>query len=207
VKKYKGIRYGYRPKSYWSESSPLDAILRNVTGENRRRIIKASWLAGDIENIDPEILRDELEGEVRTGLGRIHPSFLGGEFLPPYLPGEVEIARILLKSTTSDVISLRARPVPNRIRYRIVDEYSGKFWLPITYSEKPLTLGELVTQFEEGTLDELPGNLAIGYNEYNAEYEARETLRKFTTIESILYRQLEEHFENVYEAWAATIDD
>jgi hypothetical protein len=28
------------------------------------------------------------------------------------------------------VISLRARPVPNRIRYRIVDEYSGKFWLP-----------------------------------------------------------------------------
>jgi hypothetical protein len=105
------------------------------------------------------------------------------------------------------VISLRARPVPNRIRYRIVDEYSGKFWLPITHSEKPLTLGELVTQFEEGTLDELPGNLATGYNEYNAEYEARETLRKFTTIESILYRQLEEHFENVYEAWAATLDD
>ena len=207
MKKYKGIRYGYRPKSYWSESSPLDAILRNVTGENRRRIIQASWLAGDIENIDPEILRDELEGEVRTGLGRIHPSFLGGEFLPPYLPGEVEIARILLKSTTSDVISLRARPVPNRIRYRIVDEYSGKFWLPITHSEKPLTLGELVTQFEEGTLDELPGNLATGYNEYNAEYEARGTLRKFTTIESILYRQLEEHFENVYEAWAAILDD
>jgi hypothetical protein len=56
-------------------------------------------------------------------------------------------------------------------------------------------------------LDELPGNLATGYNEYNAEYEARGTLRKFTTIESILYRQLEEHFENVYEAWAATIDD
>ena len=65
MKKYKGIRYGYRPKSYWSENSPLDAILRNVTGENRRRIIQASWLAGDIENIDPEILRDELKSAVQ----------------------------------------------------------------------------------------------------------------------------------------------
>ena len=65
MKKYKGIRYGYRPKSYWSENSPLDAILRNVTGENRRRIIQASWLAGDIENIDPEILRDKLESAVQ----------------------------------------------------------------------------------------------------------------------------------------------
>jgi hypothetical protein len=65
VKEYQGIRYGYRPKSSWSESSPLDAILRNVTGENRRRIIQASWLAGNIENIDPEILRDELKSAVQ----------------------------------------------------------------------------------------------------------------------------------------------
>ena len=67
MKKYKGIRSRHRPKSSWSESSPLDAILRNVTGENRRRIIQASWLAGNIENIDPEILRDELESTVQRG--------------------------------------------------------------------------------------------------------------------------------------------
>jgi hypothetical protein len=36
MKKYRGIRYGFRPASYWSETDPLTAILRNVTGENRR---------------------------------------------------------------------------------------------------------------------------------------------------------------------------
>lgn len=82
MKKYKGIRYGYRPKSYWSESSPLDSIARNGAAENRPRIIKASWLAGDIENIDPEILRDKLESAVRTGLGRDHKESLVFKKMP-----------------------------------------------------------------------------------------------------------------------------
>ena len=39
MKRYRGIRYGFRPESYWSETDPLTAILRNVTGENRRQMI------------------------------------------------------------------------------------------------------------------------------------------------------------------------
>jgi hypothetical protein len=31
MKKYRGIRYGFRPESYWSETD-LTAILRNVIG-------------------------------------------------------------------------------------------------------------------------------------------------------------------------------
>jgi hypothetical protein len=127
---------------------------------------------------------------------------MGGEYLPGYLPGEVEIARIWLQSTTSDVISLRACPRPSGISYRIEDEYEGQFTLPITESRFPLSLGELVRQFEEGRLNGLLGNLATGYNEMNAEFAERESLRHFTRITSDIYSQLDTHFEKVFEAWA-----
>jgi hypothetical protein len=201
VKKVKGIKYNFRPKSYWNDSDPLQAILRNIKGENRRQMVIDYWNAGLLENLDQTLLQDELGEDERRGLGRIHPSFMGGEYLPPYLPGEVEIARICLQSTTSDVISLRARPIPTGIAYRIEDEYEGKFTLPITRSTKPLSLRELIRQFEDGRLQELPGNLATGYNDYNAEWDDRENLRHFTRIESNIYQQLESHFEVLFEEW------
>jgi hypothetical protein len=201
VKKVRGISYGFRPESYWDDSNPLQSILKNIKGENRRRMVIDFWNAGQLERLDEVLLQDEIDEEDRRGLGLTHPSFMGGEYLPTYLPGEVEIARICLRSTTSDVISLRARPTPSGIAYRIEDEYEGKFTLPITQSKDPLTLEELVRQFEEGSLDQLPGNLATGYNDYNAEWQDRESLRHFTRIESNIYQQLGRHFEAVFEDW------
>ena len=203
MKKYKGIRYGFRPASYWEDLDPLSAILRNVTGENRRQMITDYWNAGKLEELDPALLHDVPDDAARQRLGRIHPSFMGGEYLPGYLPGEVEIARICLQSTTSDVISLRARPNEAGIAYRIADEYEGNFSLPITQSKRPLTLAELVRQFEHGQLHELDndGGLALGYNNMNAEGCDFEDLRNFTRITSTLYRQLEGHFEGVYADW------
>ena len=203
MKKYKGIRYGFRPASYWEDLDPLSAILRNVTGENRRQMITDYWNAGKLEELDPALLNDVPNDAARQSLGRIHPSFMGGEYLSAYLHGEVEIARICLRSTTSDVISLRARPNEAGIAYRIVDEYEGDFVVPITQSKLPLTLAELVRQFENGQLNELEygGGLALGYNNMNAEGCDFEDLRNFTRITSILYRQLERHFECVYDDW------
>ena len=204
MKKYKGIRYGFRPASYWEDLDPLSAILRNVTGENRRQMITDYWNAGKLEELDPALLNDVPDDAARQSLGRIHPSFMGGEYLPGYLPGEVEIARICLQSTTSDVISLRARPNEAGIAYRIVDEYKGDFFLPITQSKLPLTLAKLVRQFENGELNvlEYGGGLALGYNNMNANNGSDfESLRNFTRISSSYYRQLEKHFENVYDRW------
>lgn len=203
MKKYHGIRYGFRPASYWSETDPLSAILRNITGENRRRMIIDFWNAGRLEELDPALLQDEAPAGTVTRLGRIHPSFMGGEYLPPYRPGEVEIARIRLRSTTGDVISLRARPITEGIGYRVVDEYRGEFTLPIRSSPSPLTLAEMVRQFEDGKLRELDwgGGLATGYNNMNAEYTDFEELRDFTGITSRIYRQLETHFEHVFDDW------
>jgi hypothetical protein len=205
MKKYQSIRYGFRPKSYWAETDPLSAILRNVTGENRRQMITDYWASGRIEELDITLLQDEVDTSIRTRLGRIHPSFMGGEYLPSYLPGEVEIARINLKSTTSDVISLRARPSPEGISYRVVDEYKAEFTLPIPHSTKPLTLVETINQLDQGSLDESGFNnsdgLTLGYNWLNVDEDNYESLRYFTSISSQIYRQLHEHFEHVYDDW------
>ncbi len=203
MKNYPNINYSFAPETYWSDGDPLAAILRNVTGENRRQMIRDYWDAGQLDQIEEALLPDELPEAKRNELGRIHPSFMGGEYLPDYQYGEVEIARICLRSTTSDVISLRARPNEAGIAYRIIDEYDGKFHLPITQSKLPLTLAELVQQFEDGELTELDccGGLALGYNNMNAEGCDFEDLRHFTRIVSDIYRQLETHFEHVFEEW------
>ena len=110
MKPYPNIDYDFRPSSYWDPSDPLMAALANVNGTKRRQMIRHYWQEGRLEDLDPNLLVSELNDEVRQQLGQIHPSFMGGEYLPHYLIGEVEIARICLQSTTSDVISIRARP-------------------------------------------------------------------------------------------------
>jgi hypothetical protein len=116
-KLYASIDYAFRPESFWTAASdPLEAILRNVKGRNRREMIRDYYEAGKLDQLSDELLRDSLSDEARVSLGKIHPTFMGGEYLPNYGRQEVEIARIALASTTSDVISLRARPTGSRIK-------------------------------------------------------------------------------------------
>jgi len=90
-----------------------------------------------------------LDDDGRRAIGRLHPDFLGGQYLPDLSPSEVMIARITIASTARDVTSVYARRGRSRIHYRVVDEYEGD-----TLSEKrtrtstrPLTLGQLETFF------------------------------------------------------------
>ena len=75
---FPGIHYDFRPASYWDETDPLHAILRNVKGENRRRMILDYAAQGRLEELDADLLKDEVDETVRQRLGRIHPSFMGG---------------------------------------------------------------------------------------------------------------------------------
>ncbi len=89
------------------------------------------------------------ERAAHRALGALHPSLMGGGYLPERGRREVEIASVSIRSTTGDVTSLYARPGRGRILYRMVDEYEGGTitgparWI----SEGPLPLGELIDRF------------------------------------------------------------
>ena len=126
MKRYDGIDYDFRPDTYWSAADPLALILGHVKGTNRRQMIRDYWEAGVLKALDDQLLQDTLTEDERQRLGRIHPSFMGGEYLPDFKIGEEEIVRVELESTTSDVISVRARPVPGGTAWRVVDEYPDR---------------------------------------------------------------------------------
>lgn len=211
-KRYAGFDYPFRPTSYWRmEDDVLAEHLKNVKGTNRRRMIRDYSRAGRIEELDPKLRAEVLRDDTREWLGALHPSFLGGEFLPDYLAAEVEIARIELESTTADVISVRARRgtgATARIRYRIVDEYETEFtWAPKS-SKLPLDLGQLVDLIDRAAPCDCPewvwDGLGIGYNQsiYDEAGDAP-SLRHFTTVSSEFYPQLEAHYDRVHEGWVA----
>ena len=209
IKPYAGIDYQFRPESYCTAANnPLEDALRNVKGRNRREMIRDYHEAGKLEELSDNLLVDTLSEPQRQSLGRIHPSFMGGEYLPNYGRSEVEIARIELESTTSDVISLRARPSGSRIRYRLVDEYQTEFRLPQQTSRRPFSLGELVQFLDSvepadvGELSWAQFGFVLSYSQCNLECGADlETLRDFVRVESDYYPDLAAHYSQAIEDW------
>lgn len=204
MSRYDGIDYSYAPESYWVDSSIRQSILRNIKGTERRKLVDEALRNGNFDLIEDELIGSEVSHDLRNSLGAIHPHLMGGEYLPSYLEGETEIARIELQSTTSDVISIRARGQDGIIHYRIVDEYNGEFILSSETSQKPFTLEELVYFIENSSLCGLLGSLHLGYNEYNLEcMDSRDELRDFTSISSDIYSDLYNHFDRVFDDWVA----
>ena len=205
MKRYPGIDYDQRPTSYWNDETLEQAILKNIKGDFRREEIRKAIAAGTLEAIPEEILKEALSENVRRFTGRIHPRFMGGEYLPDLEATEVEIARIALRSTTFDVISVRARrTAKGTILYRVVDEYEGDFQLSRKRSKKPMGLREMIVFLEQTGLEGMRGGLMLGYNNMNADYMDRSEwpdLRNFTRISSEFYPQLYEHCEQVFDDW------
>lgn len=196
----------FRPETYWPEDSLRLALLGNVQGEMRRRLILEALELGDAE-IPPEgLLQPVLQPDLRDFLGKIHPMLMGGEHLPDYLPTEVEIARVFMRSTTGDVISVRARlEGDDLIHYRIVDEYQDDpdwppYTLAIPISETSLTLGEIIRQLEESSFGSDP-NIVLGPIARNLnEGSEAEYMRGFITVSSNFYPTLGEMFGKSCEA-------
>ena len=118
--------------------------------------------AGEDDTLPDFVTTPELATLDRQMLGRLHPMFMGGEYLPKRKPKEVEIARISIQSTTYDVTVLYARLVGQRIHYRVVDEYDGDtLEEPSTRtSTKPLAMGAMIDFFTTAwnLMDCLEGN-------------------------------------------------
>ena len=191
----------FRPLTYWPEDSVRLAILGNIQGEARRRILQEALDSGDSDFPPEGLLQPVLEPELRSLLGRMHPMFMGGEYLPNYLPEEVEIARVALQSTTADVISIRAcLEVDHLIHYRVLDEYGTEFRQPITESPSPLSTEELLRLIDTADGHGEPG-LVLPFLAMNAEYGDPDSLRDFISVRSDFYPGIGSHYRQLTDSF------
>jgi hypothetical protein len=139
----------FRPSSYFWPIAHETHVIAAIKGERRRNAIRNAIDSNTETPLDRYYSTPVLKQEDRIALGRLHPSFMGGEYLPNRNETEVEIARINIDSTTSDVTCVYAKTGKNRIYYRVVDEYSGDTLTDkkARTSLKPLTLADLIQFF------------------------------------------------------------
>ena len=109
------IDLGYRPQSYFWPITHDTHVIAAIKGERRRSAIRDAFDADRVTPLDELYATPTLPDEDRRALGRLHPSFMGGEYLPDRRDTEVEIARINIDSTTSDVTSVYAKAARDRL--------------------------------------------------------------------------------------------
>jgi hypothetical protein len=132
---------------------------------------------------------------------------MGGEYLPHYRREEVEITRIELESTTSDVISVRARPRGRRIEYSVCDEYQVAYRLPQKTWSQPLSLREIIRFLDSVEHSETEPEwerfgFVLSFNETNLDCGADlETLKDFTRVSSDFYPELGQHYVRAIDEW------
>jgi hypothetical protein len=143
------IDLSYRPQSYFWPIGHDTHLIAAIKGERRRHAIRAAYDADRLTPLDALYATPTLSEADRRAIGRLHPSFMGGEYLPDRRETEVEIARININSVTSDVTSVYAKARKDRILYRVVDEYGGDTLTNkrTRSSKRPLSLGELIDMF------------------------------------------------------------
>ena len=197
------INLQFRPQSYfWAKNKGIQ-LLSDIKGANRRRIYEQALQQDDALDLSPALTAHALSEDDRRFIGRLHPSFMGGEYLPSTRKQEVEIARITIASTTQDVTCVYARPLGKRISYRIVDEYNGD---TITgrqtrTSTKPLSLGELVSFFLQGW--DLLGCLDHNFCEYG--YPRDEVHGFIVDASSSFYSEFNEAITHEIDTWLNTV--
>jgi hypothetical protein len=202
------IDFGFRPVSYWDPADPESAVVGNIKGQLRREMVRdfiQGKAAPELGELEDQYLDDEVDDQLRRSLGSHHPHFLGGEYLPSYLPGEVEIARVVLQSSTLDVNSLRARRRGGRIWYRMVDEYGGQWSLCHQTSRRPLTFGQLVDLIRTADgPDGLAGDYPMVILDFNTnEGRDPEMMAGFISMESVFYPQLAQWWQDRVAEWLA----
>jgi hypothetical protein len=204
-----GIDLEFRPASYVADAGPVGAIVQNIAGEERRALVR-DLLTGELQAGDGEVpdvlLQEHLSTPDRVMFGHAHPRCMGGEYLPAYDGIEVEIARVVLQSSTQDVFSLRARRTRTRWVYRLLDEYDSTFTLTPATSRRPLTLRRLVHMLEGAQSDELEtggDGLVLCWAQQQLDYgDSPEDAIDFVSVSSEVYPTLGRYFDARLQAWA-----
>jgi hypothetical protein len=202
-----GLDYQFRPASYFDNLNAATVVLASILGEERRKDVQARLASGDF---DPLVWGDwltdsRLDESTRTLIGGFHPAFMGGEYLPKLAEEEIEIARVVLASTTQDVISIRAQRRGKRIYYRVVDEYETDYKLKPGWSLKPLTLRQLISLIDGAEADEVTG-LVYPVIDMNCAGGAEpDSLHHFVSVKSNFYAYVSTYYDRTTEEYLAKL--
>ena len=194
VSEVSGIDLDYRPRDYFWAAGLKIPLLSGIAGETRRQLVRGLIEAGN--PVPAGLDAAALDEETRQAWGRVHPSHLGGEFLPRFRKGEVEIARISLQSVTCDQISVRARRSGQRIGCRIVDEYEMGYVCRPASSASPLSLRELIALMEHAC----EGGIIFPALEMNLGGSTPAELAEFITVSSDFYPDLARYYRALTDA-------
>lgn len=145
----KSIDLGFRPATYFGPQPQGRFLLGKVRTEMLRRTLASMLGQGRRDEVRRLLGDGGLSATEQAALERVHPMFMGGNYLPAMEDDEVEIARIAIDSTTNDVTCVYASRSEAFIRYRVVDEYGGDTLEGPSQlaSAAPLTLGQLTDFF------------------------------------------------------------
>ena len=143
-----GIDLEFRPSDLLFPMTAEKLLLSRVKGTWRREVLTIAVAEDHLNEVDPFFTQISLDNEERRARAAVHPTFMGGEYLPDFEEGEIEVARIDLRSVTADAISIRLRRLPIGFAYRVVDEYmdekeNGLLESPtFVLADRPLTLAQ-----------------------------------------------------------------
>ncbi len=145
---FDGIDLTFKPAERLFPMPAERYLLSKVKGTWRREVLALAVEEDRLNGVDPFFTTTALTKEERRDRSAVHPSFMGGEYLPDFEEGEIEVARIDLRSVTADAISVRLRVTRSGFVYRVVDEYMDEYDNGLlespstTLSDTPLCLGD-----------------------------------------------------------------
>ncbi len=190
------VNLKFRPKTYFGAKRLETYLLSRVKGAAVRKQLRQLLDQSEPSQRAQILAQASLTRADRKMLESLHPAFRGGNDLPDAGDGEIEIARVGLKSTASDVKIVYARLEAGAIRYRVVDEFGGDTLQgPIeTATTEPMTLGELydfllgawplMAVLDANFGDDLES--ALGFFSAHSEF--------YPHLDSLLRRRVRAHF-------------
>ena len=97
----------YRPRSYWVFENEDQRIGATVKGTFRRHMARLSLQGDVLGDMEPFRFNSALPEGVREMRMAMDPVLGSGEYLEDLEEGAVEIARVIYRSTFTDVVSGR----------------------------------------------------------------------------------------------------
>lgn len=213
------LNFEFRPDDYFDVAQAVSRPYASIKGEKRRQLAKRlhESTADPDDEFDDETRRflfsESLSEEQRFQGGQLHPQLLGGEFLSDFGDQEVEIARVILDSTTADVFSIRAEAKDGQITYRIASDYDESEMPPMRYeptmSELPLTMGELIQLIDSVEFvgeEQLGRGLTSAMRDQNYDGHNAAELLNFVRVESEFYPELGAYYRGEARSWLAQVE-